>query len=211
MKLFTRTLFGITCSMLITTLVVAAEKDKDWTIYTALDANVILEKDDVDTWVGDASTRLTLGIQFTNSFALEIFGEAQSEVEPKLLYADVDRQFIGYRSLKTKGTQYMGGLGVFSIKPSFLHSGSLIAKVGVARYDTRRLTGSGLFFTEDDQNVRIEEREFDWSVKGFTPVIALGFEFPRVWKKMTSQLVFTHVFHEDIRSLSASCGIKYFF
>lgn len=211
MKFFTTTLFVMTCSMLVSNLVFATDKDKDLDIYAAFNADVVLAKDDLNTWVGEVGTRLTLGVQHTKSFAFEIFGELQTAKEPKLLYDDVDENFLGYRSIKSKGTQYFGGLGVFTIKPSFMRPVSLIAKVGIARYDTRRLSGRGSFYTEDNHSVLIQEREFDWSISGFSPIIGLGLEHPRTWKNFSSQLVVTHVLHEDVRSLSASCGIKYSF
>ena len=217
MNLLIKTLIGIACSILVSLVAFAEDKDRDYSIYAIFGGGKnISEEDDLDTGIGEGSSvRFNLGVQFTNRFGLEIFGEMTSAMAAKTVLAELEntlvQPLVGYR-IKTKGTKYIGGLGIFSFKPKFFEPSSVVAKVGLARYEARRLSGRLQYITVEQDDAIVVESEFDWQIKGFTPIVALGIEFPFNWpRKMSGQVLWTHMFHEDARSFTVGCNIKYTF
>lgn len=217
MNLLFKTFIGLTCSILVSLVAFAEDKDRDYSIYAIFGAGKnISEEDDIDTGIGEGSSvRFNLGVQFTNKFALEIVGEMTSAIAAKAVVPELEntlgQPLIGYR-IKTKSTKYIGGLGIFSFKPKFFDPSSVVAKVGLARYEARRLSGRFQYITVEQDVAIVEESEFDWQIKGFTPIVALGIEFPFNWPRKTSgQVLWTHMFHEDASSFTVGCNIKYTF
>ena len=124
MNLISKTLFTISCSILISQLVFAEEKNREYSIYIGFSAFKFSETDGLITGIGEETSILRfLGIQFTNRFAFEIFGGHSSPLDPKKVFTELkkylDRPLLRYR-IKTEATTYLGGLGVFTFKPQFV-------------------------------------------------------------------------------------------
>ncbi|MXZ44810.1 MAG: hypothetical protein F4Z01_07550 [Gammaproteobacteria bacterium] len=159
-----------------------------------------------------AAFRFALGIQHNKWFGTELFSAKAPSLETKTVAADLSEstdQYISRFNIETQPNKYLGILGRLSIDVS--ERFSLIGKFGVARYTAHRVDADVTLDGEDDISLSPYGNQ-DGGVKGYSPVVSLGFEmpFPDVKSEHGSaELMLTRMYDDKVESWSLNLSLKY--
>ena len=158
-----------------------------------------------------AAFRFALGIQHNKWFGTELFSAKAPSLETKTVAADLSEstdQYISRFNIETQPNKYLGILGRLSIDVS--ERFSLVGKFGVAKYSAHRVDAD-VTDDEDDLNL-VAYGNRDGGVKGYSPVVSLGFEmpFPDIKSEHGSaELMLTRMYDDKVESWSLNLSLKY--
>ncbi|MYD46522.1 MAG: hypothetical protein F4W92_09230 [Gammaproteobacteria bacterium] len=187
------------------------EKQRDYRFF--LTGGLSIFREDLQTTVGDgAMPRIALGVQYNDWFGLELYSESAPALSPMSLLEDLEQrlnQTATSFSVSTTTNRYLGLSSKFSFE---VNKGfSLVGKVGLARFDAHETSAKLKWKNEADQSV-FTYQKFEGGVKGYSPVVSLGYETPFPNHKKASLEVFlTQMFDDKVKNLSLSTMLKYSF
>lgn len=159
-----------------------------------------------------AAFRFAVGIQHNKWFGTELFSAKAPSLETKAVVADLSEntdQYVSHFDIKTQPNKYLGILGRLSIdvRKRF----SLIGNFGVAKFTAHRVVANVTVDDEDDLNL-LPYGNRDGGVKGYSPVVSLGFEmpFPDIKSEHGSaELTLTRMYDDEVESWSLNLSLKY--
>lgn len=189
------------------------ERERDYDFYVSLGSSNFRE--DIGSAIGSGeSFRITFGYQFRKWFGVEMYEERAPALEIKSILADLrqslDEKILDY-FISTRGNWFGGTLATFSYEVTESHT--LVAKVGIAKYEAHRIMGRLTLDAESDHN-QFSYLDLDREVEGHTPVFSLGLEMPFPYpdsEKTTWEAMLVHMADKKVESLSLRLAFKYTF
>ena len=122
--------------------------------------------------------RFASGSQYNKWFGTELYTASAPSLKPDAIVADLRAnadQRLSPRDINTRQNSYLGLLSKIFVD---IHTQfSPVGKVGVAKYSTHRISAE-IFGEDEDDRIRVQNRNVKGGVEGYSPVLAFGFEVP---------------------------------